>query len=412
MTESVRRAMQDIDLGSNDVPFVLPADVVSRAAEENRFILVGRPTMPRKQNLRGIIATMPRVWGLEGLVRGRIMEGRRFQFIFPSEEAMDTVIRRGPWAYADRMITLQKWTPLMDMALLNFIPFWIQVRGIPFQYMNREVVIHIARVMGQYIQVDYNEEAGGRLEYVRFRLNWDITQPLKFQRNFQFTQGVNTLLKFHYERLRGFCETCGMMTHDSGRCLIQNGGPDDGPEEDNDDGDDEQGLGDQPHGNTGVHIEEINEDDADQEKEGNAPEIQGAENVENTRMYEAEDNDGKSVASSYTDDEEFWNPSAKNTLFSEDYGMEEMYSVTPFADRYDGRDMLKRKAWMDAADNNKMRLLKKGTEIGETSKEGGKKRKTNNSGQDDSRGEEGKHQESEATNTLRGAVGPEPPLPP
>ena len=89
----------------------------------------------------------------------------------------------------------------MNMVLLNFIPFWIQVRGIPFQYMNIEVVINIARAMSQYIQVDYNEEAGGRLEFVRFRLNLDINQPLKFQHNFQFIPGVKTLLKFHYERL-------------------------------------------------------------------------------------------------------------------------------------------------------------------------------------------------------------------
>ncbi|KAG2249545.1 hypothetical protein Bca52824_089173 [Brassica carinata] len=123
MTDNLRRAMQDIDLGSEDAPFVLPPEVVRQAAAENRFILIGRPSMPRRQNLRNLVATMPRVWGLEGLACGRVIEGRRFQFVFPSEEAMDTVVRRGPWAYADRMIVLQRWTPLMDMALLNFIPF-------------------------------------------------------------------------------------------------------------------------------------------------------------------------------------------------------------------------------------------------------------------------------------------------
>lgn len=201
MADNLRRAMQDIDLGSEVAPFVLPQAVVQQAANENRFILVGRPTIPRRQNIRAIISTMPRSWGLEGLVRGRTMEGRRFQFVFPSEEAMDMVLRRGPWAYADRMITLQKWSPLMDMTLLNKIPFWIQVRGIPFQYMNREVIVHIARELGEYIQMDYNEEIGGRMEFVRIRLNWNINNPLHFQRNFQFTLGVNTLLKLHYERL-------------------------------------------------------------------------------------------------------------------------------------------------------------------------------------------------------------------
>lgn len=100
MTDGIRRAMQDIDLGVNDEPFVLPQAMVQQAAAENRFILVGRPAMPRRQNLRAIITAMPRTWGSEGIVRGRTTEGRRFKFVFPSEEAMETVLRRGPWAYA------------------------------------------------------------------------------------------------------------------------------------------------------------------------------------------------------------------------------------------------------------------------------------------------------------------------
>lgn len=262
MADNIRRALQDINLGSEDPPFVLPTEVVRRAEEENRFILIGRPVMPRKQNLRAIIATMPRSWGFEGLVRGRITEGRRFQFIFPTEEAMDTVLRRGPWAYAERMLVLQRWTPLMDMEMLNFIPFRVQIRGIPLQYMNRQVIVHIAREMGEYIQMDYNEEVGHRMDFVRVRLNWNISNPLRFQRNFQFSPGVNTLLRFQYERLRGFCETCGMITHDSGACLIQNGG-NDRDDGDNDSGDDADDIEMVP--NRGVIIEEINEEDEEKD---------------------------------------------------------------------------------------------------------------------------------------------------
>ena len=221
ISEGLRRSIQDINLGCNDAPFVLPREVVRQAEEEKRFIIIGRPVMPRRQNLRAIVASMPRIWGLEGIVRGRIIEGRRFQFVFPSEEALETVMRRGPWAYAERMLVLQRWTPLMDLEMLNFIPFWIQIRGIPLQFMN-QVIVRIAREMGQYIQMEYNEELGGRLEFVRVRLNWNVSHPLKFQRNFQFTPGVNTLLKLQYERLRGFCEACGMIAHDTGACVINN----------------------------------------------------------------------------------------------------------------------------------------------------------------------------------------------
>ena len=189
----------------------------------------------------------------------------------------------------------------MDMALLNFISFWIQIRGILLQYMNREVIVNIARNMGQYIQMDYNEESGARLEFVRVRINWDVSHPLKFQRNFQFQLGVNTLLKFQYERLRGFCEICGMLTHDSGACVIQNRGPRDGDEDDDSGGDNDD-------------VEEINEEAA-QGDEGEAeadPEEEAYER--NIEMQEEE-----------ADDEELWSGAGKRTMFTDEVCDEDDY---------------------------------------------------------------------------------------
>lgn len=247
MAENIRRGMQNINLGAEDPPVQLPANVVNEAAAGNRFVLIGRPTIPRRQNIRSIIATLPRNWGHVG-VYGRLIEGRRFQFVFPSEEALEMVLRRGPWAFADRMLILERWTPNFNPLMLNFIPFWIQIRGIPFQFMSQDVVIHIGRALGMYIEVDYNADAAARRDYARVRVNWDVDEPLRFQRQFQFTAGVNTLLRLTYERLRGFCEICGRLTHDFGACLIQNGGiPQEGGDDDSD-GDNEE---DHPAANHG-----------------------------------------------------------------------------------------------------------------------------------------------------------------
>lgn len=247
----------------------LPIDVVNQAAAENMFIIIEKPLIPRCQNLRSIVVALPRLWGQAGLVHGRIIEGRRFQFVFPSEEAMETVLHRGPWDFAERMLVLQRWSPLMNPPLLIFIPFWIQIRGIPLQFLNQDVAAHIGRAMGQLMDVDYNAEAAARVEYVRVRLNWDVEHPLRFQKHFQFTPGVNTLLRFRYERLRGFCEVCGMLTHDSGNCLIQNGGIGDQPNSDDSDDDDHD-----PEVNIhpGVQIQEI--DAAADEKNSNDDEMQ------------------------------------------------------------------------------------------------------------------------------------------
>ncbi|XP_013645882.2 uncharacterized protein LOC106350558 [Brassica napus] len=428
MANNIRRALQDINLGADDAPFVLPSAVVRRAEEENRFILIGRPVMPRKQNLRAIVATMPRNWGFDGVVRGRIIEGRRFQFVFPTEEAMDTVSRRGPWAFADRMLVLQRWTPLMDMEMLNYIPFWIQIRGIPLQFMNRDVIVHIARTLGDYIQMDYSEENGGLMEYVRVRINWNVNQPLKFMRNFQFSPGVNTLLRLQYERLRGFCEECGLITHDSGACLIQNGGAGNA-EEDDDSGDEAADPVMVP--NQGVIIEEINENANVEQDENDMVEDQNVEANGQLEPVEADGHHGDveeepedttheeyqrniRTMEEEADDEYLWGGNGKHTLFPSGVDTDEMYDpLYPSGQRLlmsnEEESSLKRKAWITSATDN-VRMFSK-TKRGETSGEQTSKRKKMMTGES-TEVCEGDGSELSVSDKERGAVGPEPPLPP
>lgn len=125
MADNIRRALQNIDLGIDDAPVSLPLAVVQQAVNENRFCLMGRPLMPRKQNLRQVLVSLPRTWGMVGFVRGRMVGNWRFQFVFPLKESLETVLRRGLWSYAERMLVLQRWSPEMDPSALNFIPFWI-----------------------------------------------------------------------------------------------------------------------------------------------------------------------------------------------------------------------------------------------------------------------------------------------
>lgn len=272
----------------------------------------------------------------------------------------------------------------MDMTMLNFIPFWIQIRGIPFQYMNRPVILQIARAMGQYIQMDYNEEAGTRLDVVRVRLNWDINHPLKFQRNFQFTQGVNTLLKFHYERLRGFCEICGNLTHDSGRCLIQNGGPEEDPDE-GDDGMDDENLQESNHiPNQGVVIEEIEEEEEEHQHE-RAPQhfAQQADAV-------IPDDEHNQATSSDSEEKRDHDDSSMDILHN---------SL-----------LSKRKGWMTESSETNQGLTVR--ERGDSSDvQSGKRMRESSSPITNEFTEENKD-EVATRNILRGAVGPKPPLQP
>lgn len=122
--------------------------------------------------------------------------------------------------------------------------------------MNLGVIDSIARTLGEIMEVDFDETTISRVQFVRVRINWNVDRPLRFQRNYQFTPGVNTVISFFYERLRGFCDVCGMLSHDAGNCLIQNGGVNNSDGEEDDDGDHQV-----YHGNPGVHIQELDEND-------------------------------------------------------------------------------------------------------------------------------------------------------
>ncbi|KFK41288.1 hypothetical protein AALP_AA2G110500 [Arabis alpina] len=378
MADNLRRGIQDIDLGVNDTPVILPTAVVNQAAEENKFIIIGKPVMPRKQNLRSIVALMPRYWGQSGLVFGRIVEGRHFQFVFPTEESLQLVLRRGPWAFADRMLVLERWTPTIDPLMLNFIPFWIQIRGIPVHFLNVDVITSIGEAMGNFVKTDYVAEEAARVEFVRVQLNWNIDEPLKFQRNFQFTPGHNTLLKFTYERLRGFCEVCGFLTHDSGNCLIQNGGPDQHLNGDDND-DDNVAVFPEIVPNQGVILEDIN-DDAEGTEEAHQGDVSNADQQMENENIGTDDVDAEPFLF-----EEFHG----NSSFGNEQNMEKMFNPFPFHPIYgkiDNEETRKRKFEEETADMGPYKVTVR------------------------------EHGESSGTSipmtTNGGAVGPEPPLPP
>ena len=137
---------------------------------------------------------------------------------------------------------------------------------------------------------------------------------------------------------------------DSGWCLIQNGGPEEG----RDDGDysNINLQDDDPILNQGILIGEINEEDGDQQMNHNA---QDEELVEMPVIHIGFRRWKRSKYSECN----FGVGSRNQSCF--DINMEEMYNaIQPFADRVEGHELIKRKTWMNDADGNKFRLIKGG----------------------------------------------------
>ncbi|CAL9242341.1 unnamed protein product, partial [Arabidopsis halleri] len=235
MSDNIRKSLQDLNLGINDTPISLPSELCGRAATLNRFSLIVTVVNPRKQNLRAIASQMPRIWGFADACRGRILGNGCVLFIFQSEEPMNLVLRRGPWAFNDWMLSVHRWYPNITEDEMKIIPFWIQIRGIPVLYLTNAMVRYIGTQLGFVADVDFDETAGWA-EFARVCVNWNYDMPLRFQRNFQFSVDENTILKFRFERLRNFCTRCGSLKHDVKECSLHYEDP---PVADSDDDNDQ-----------------------------------------------------------------------------------------------------------------------------------------------------------------------------
>ncbi|CAN7062939.1 unnamed protein product, partial [Brassica oleracea var. botrytis] len=181
MTDRVRKQLQDITLGIEDDVVDLPLDL----------------------NIRAMMSALPRLWGVANEVVGRVLENNKVQFLFKTEESLLSVLRRGPWSFNEWMVSLQRWFPNQTAEDLNYMTFWVQVRGIPHQYLTQRMVIHIGHELGDYIETDFQSEGTHNVDYVRIRLLWNVNTPLRFQRMFRFGDQT-AVLKIRYEKLRGF----------------------------------------------------------------------------------------------------------------------------------------------------------------------------------------------------------------
>ena len=236
MADKIRRQLQEIALGIEDEAINLPVELCEEAIKETRFSLVTKPVNPRKQNLRAMLTTLPRLWGVPEEVTGRILENKKIQFLFQSDESMASILRRGPWSFNDWMCVTKRWNPNQTDDDLKEIPFLVQVRGIPLHYLTNRMVTHIGENLGNFMETDFDGDGAVLVDYVRVRLLWNTDTPLRFQRRFQFGEQT-CVLKLRYEKLRNFCSVCGLITHEASECPSGKNPPPQPPEEDDDDPD-------------------------------------------------------------------------------------------------------------------------------------------------------------------------------
>lgn len=137
-----------------------------------------------------------------------------YLFSFMEAESQERILNKQSWNYRGAVVLLD--APHDQVSPADFgqfwVPFWVQIHGLPIRAMNRIVAEELGALIGEVLEVccDESGAAVGRCTHIRVRL--DVRKPLVRWINMNIG-GVSRKVMFRYEKLADFCYACGRLDH-------------------------------------------------------------------------------------------------------------------------------------------------------------------------------------------------------
>ena len=144
--------------------------------------------------------------------------------LFEFEDVLDPerVLEFKPWSYDKHLVAFERVFDIKSMPFLDFscATFWVQIHNISERNLKVEVGELIGKTISRVIQVAKSEDDNDGSEFLRVRINIDISKPLLrcFKLRLEGKQVGWVGLK--YERLPNFCYWCGHVTHGERDCEV------------------------------------------------------------------------------------------------------------------------------------------------------------------------------------------------
>lgn len=129
----------------------------------------------------------------------------------------------GPWCFDDHLLALRRWEKGMPVRNVTFTkqPFWIQVWGLSFDLINEEAGSDIGRSIGELVEVDCEAINSDQSRFLRIRVEVPLNKWLRRGGPVISPEGEVVRVAFRYERLVGWCFSCGRIGHTHSDCPIR-----------------------------------------------------------------------------------------------------------------------------------------------------------------------------------------------
>ncbi|KAM0889077.1 hypothetical protein ACQ4PT_027916 [Festuca glaucescens] len=163
---------------------------VLNAADEEaigcpEWALVGKVLAPNTLHVNTISAIVKPAWGNPRGLMVRPCGKNLFLAEFESKADMQRVINGSPWVVSKNAILLRVFDPRIRPAdtVFDRLLLWVRIYGLPFSLMNSERGGALAGMIGKVEKVEVDERGRAWGDYLRVRINVDITEPFMRDEN-------------------------------------------------------------------------------------------------------------------------------------------------------------------------------------------------------------------------------------
>ncbi|WOL17501.1 hypothetical protein Cni_G26294 [Canna indica] len=131
-----------------------------------------------EEDLEAVRNLMPKIWNLKFGCQIVDLSAGFFAFKFANEDEYWNVFLEGPWFIRGQALSLIQWKegfqPMKEV--ITVVPIWIQMPGLPYEFMHKTILPQIATTVGKTIKIDGHTLSGEReWDTLRMSVNWENT---------------------------------------------------------------------------------------------------------------------------------------------------------------------------------------------------------------------------------------------
>ncbi|XP_074291840.1 uncharacterized protein LOC141618647 [Silene latifolia] len=194
-------------------------DEVQDEVEKWKFTLIGN-VLGAKPTQKQVSDFVQKSWNHGPLPLVQYFKKRWFSFKFDTEEAMNEVLRRGPWKVGSNSLILKQWSPYFSciMESVALVPTWVLFPDLDPYMWTDSILSKMASKIGKPLFADLHTTCKARLSFARVPVEVNISKDLPDHVVINAPFIGHSIQRVVYEWLPYYCHTCHKIGHNSANC--------------------------------------------------------------------------------------------------------------------------------------------------------------------------------------------------